>query len=77
MAMLAGFPDEAAARAAALIVACYERAGKVRVCGNGDSAMETQHLVSDRGFPEAVRHILAAEKEGTPESAGEAASIGP
>ncbi len=45
--MLAGFPHEAAERAAALIVACYEGGGKVLVCGNGGSAMEAQHLVSE------------------------------
>ncbi len=46
-AMLAGFPEEAAREAAALIVRCYERGGKVLVCGNGGSAMEAQHLVSE------------------------------
>ncbi len=45
--MLAGFPVEAAGRAAALIVACYERGGKVLACGNGGSAMEAQHLVAE------------------------------
>ncbi len=45
--MLAGFPHEAAERAAALVVRCYERGGKVLVCGNGGSAMEAQHLASE------------------------------
>ena len=45
--MLAGFPTEAAGRAASLIVACYERGGKVLACGNGGSAMEAQHLVAE------------------------------
>jgi D,D-heptose 1,7-bisphosphate phosphatase len=45
--MLAGFPTEAARRAASLIVACYERGGKVLACGNGGSAMEAQHLVAE------------------------------
>ncbi|MCA1731135.1 MAG: HAD-IIIA family hydrolase [Actinobacteria bacterium] len=45
--MLAGFPCEAAGRAAGLIVACYERGGKVLTCGNGGSAMEAQHLVAE------------------------------
>ena len=45
--MLAGFPVEAARGVAALIVACYERGGKVFACGNGGSAMEAQHLVAE------------------------------
>ena len=45
--MLAGFPVEAAGRAAALIVSCYERGGKVLACGNGGSAAEAQHLVTE------------------------------
>jgi D,D-heptose 1,7-bisphosphate phosphatase len=45
--MLASFPAEAAGRVAALIVACYERGGKVFACGNGGSAMEAQHLVAE------------------------------
>jgi histidinol-phosphate phosphatase family protein len=45
--MLAGFPTGAAKEAAALIVACYERGGKVLACGNGGSAAEAQHLVTE------------------------------
>ncbi|MDQ4083070.1 MAG: SIS domain-containing protein, partial [Actinomycetota bacterium] len=45
--MLAGFPVEAAGKAAALVTACYERGGKVLACGNGGSAMEAQHLVAE------------------------------
>ena len=45
--MLAGFPAGAAKEAAALIVACYERGGKVLACGNGGSAAEAQHLVTE------------------------------
>ncbi|MDQ3965689.1 MAG: HAD-IIIA family hydrolase [Actinomycetota bacterium] len=45
--MLAGFPVEAAGKAAAVIAACYERGGKVLACGNGGSAMEAQHLVAE------------------------------
>src|SRR5918912_41503 len=45
--VLAGFPIEAAGKAAALIVGCYERGGKVLACGNGGSAMEAQHLVAE------------------------------
>lgn len=45
--MLAGFPIEAAGRAAAEICACYERGGKVLACGNGGSATEAQHLVAE------------------------------
>ncbi len=45
--MLAGFPVEAAVKAASLIVDCYERGGKVLACGNGGSAMEAQHLVAE------------------------------
>ena len=45
--MLAGFPAEAAGKAAAVIAACYERGGKVLACGNGGSAMEAQHLVAE------------------------------
>ena len=45
--MLAGFPIEAAGKAAALIVGCYESGGKVLACGNGGSAMEAQHLVAE------------------------------
>ncbi len=45
--MLAAFPTEAAGRAAALVTACYEQGGKVLACGNGGSAMEAQHLVSE------------------------------
>jgi D,D-heptose 1,7-bisphosphate phosphatase len=45
--MLAGFPSGAAKEAAALIVACYERRGKVLACGNGGSAAEAQHLVTE------------------------------
>lgn len=45
--MLAGFPSGAAKEAAALIVACYERGGKVLACGNGGSAAEAQHLVTE------------------------------
>ena len=45
--MLAGFPAEAAGKAAATIAACYERGGKVLACGNGGSAMEAQHLVAE------------------------------
>ncbi len=45
--MLAGFPAETAEQAAAAIVACYERGGKVLACGNGGSATEAQHLVAE------------------------------
>jgi len=45
--MLASFPTSAAKEAAALIVACYERGGKVLACGNGGSAAEAQHLVTE------------------------------
>src|SRR5918912_2769232 len=45
--MLAGFPAEDAGKAAAVIVTCYERGGKVLACGNGGSAMEAQHLVAE------------------------------
>ncbi len=45
--MLAGFPAEAAGKAAAAIAACYERGGKVLACGNGGSATEAQHLVAE------------------------------
>src|ERR671921_2768763 len=45
--MLAGFPTGAAKEAAALIVVCYERGGKVLACGNGGSAAEAQHLVTE------------------------------
>src|ERR671921_1264245 len=45
--MLAGFPTGAAKEAAALIVVCYERGGKVLACGNGGSASEAQHLVTE------------------------------
>src|SRR5919112_5839113 len=45
--MLAGFPTDAAKEAAALVVACYERGGKVLACGNGGSATEAQHLVTE------------------------------
>jgi D-sedoheptulose 7-phosphate isomerase len=45
--MLAGFPTGAAKEAAALIVACYKRGGKVLACGNGGSAAEAQHLVTE------------------------------
>ena len=45
--MLAGFPTGAAKEAAALVLACYERGGKVLACGNGGSAAEAQHLVTE------------------------------
>ncbi|MBV9453835.1 MAG: SIS domain-containing protein, partial [Rubrobacter sp.] len=45
--MLECFPAEDAGKAAAVIVACYERGGKVLACGNGGSAMEAQHLVAE------------------------------
>jgi D,D-heptose 1,7-bisphosphate phosphatase len=45
--MLACFPAEDARKAAAVIIACYERGGKVLACGNGGSAMEAQHLVAE------------------------------
>jgi D,D-heptose 1,7-bisphosphate phosphatase len=45
--MLAGFPVEAARKAASVICACYERGGKVLACGNGGSATEAQHLVAE------------------------------
>jgi D,D-heptose 1,7-bisphosphate phosphatase len=45
--MLADFPAEAAEKAAALVITCYERGGKVLACGNGGSAMEAQHLVAE------------------------------
>jgi D,D-heptose 1,7-bisphosphate phosphatase len=45
--MLAGFPAGAAGRAADVISACYERGGKVLACGNGGSAAEAQHLVTE------------------------------
>ncbi|HZC19902.1 MAG TPA: HAD-IIIA family hydrolase [Rubrobacteraceae bacterium] len=45
--MLLSFPDEAAGKAAASVVTCYERGGKVLACGNGGSAMEAQHLVAE------------------------------
>jgi len=45
--MLAGFPIGAAKEAASLILACYERGGKVLACGNGGSAAEAQHLVTE------------------------------
>jgi D-sedoheptulose 7-phosphate isomerase len=45
--MLGGFPAGAAGRAVALIVACFERGGKVLACGNGGSAAEAQHLVTE------------------------------
>ena len=45
--MLGDFPAEAAGRAASLIAACYERGGKVLACGNGGSAAEAQHLVTE------------------------------
>ncbi len=45
--MLVGFPVEAAGEAAAVISACYERGGKVLACGNGGSAAEAQHLVTE------------------------------
>jgi D,D-heptose 1,7-bisphosphate phosphatase len=45
--MLADFPTGAAKEAAALIFACYERGGKVLACGNGGSAAEAQHLVTE------------------------------
>ncbi len=45
--MLASFPTGAAEEAAAVVVACYERGGKVLACGNGGSAAEAQHLVTE------------------------------
>ena len=45
--MLASFPAETAGRAAAVVSACYERGGKVLACGNGGSASEAQHLVTE------------------------------
>src|SRR5919112_152545 len=45
--MLASFPTETAGRAAAVVSACYERGGKVLACGNGGSASEAQHLVTE------------------------------
>ena len=45
--MLADFPVRTAGRAAAVISACYERGGKVLACGNGGSAAEAQHLVTE------------------------------
>ena len=45
--MLADFPYGGAEKAAALVTSCYERGGKVLVCGNGGSAMEAQHLVAE------------------------------
>ena len=45
--MLAGFPVQAAIKAASVISACYERGGKVLACGNGGSATEAQHLVAE------------------------------
>src|SRR5829696_1954929 len=45
--MLADFPAGTAGRAAAVISACYEHGGKVLACGNGGSAAEAQHLVTE------------------------------
>jgi D,D-heptose 1,7-bisphosphate phosphatase len=45
--MLADFPTRTAGRAAAVISTCYERGGKVLACGNGGSAAEAQHLVTE------------------------------
>jgi histidinol-phosphate phosphatase family protein len=45
--MLAGFPAETAGSAAAVVSACYERGSKVLACGNGGSASEAQHLVTE------------------------------
>jgi D-sedoheptulose 7-phosphate isomerase len=52
-----------------LLEACFERGGKVMVCGNGGSAADCEHLVGElmKGFlsrrplPAAARERLAAE----------------
>jgi len=59
--LLERFPNGAAARGAGEIVACYERGGKVLVCGNGGSAMEAEHLAGELvGKLERVRASLPA-----------------
>jgi D,D-heptose 1,7-bisphosphate phosphatase len=59
--LLERFPVEDARRAAEVMIACYERGGKVLACGNGGSAMEAEHLVGELvGKMERVRAPLPA-----------------
>ncbi len=52
--------------ACSLIVDCYEKGGKVLVCGNGGSAADSSHIVAElmkgflkkRGLPEEIRASL-------------------
>ena len=44
--------DAEVAQAIAALIACYEREGKLLVCGNGGSAADAEHIVGEmmKGF---------------------------
>lgn len=44
--------DEAVARTIAALISCYQRQGKLLVCGNGGSAADAEHIVGEmmKGF---------------------------
>ena len=53
--------DAEVAQAIAALITCYEREGKLLVCGNGGSAADAEHIVvNDEGF--AARGLSDTDK---------------
>ena len=75
MSRLAGC-DTKVAEAIAALINCYERGGKLLVCGNGGSAADSEHVVCEmmKGFC-LPRHLSDADKAKLASVAGDDTSL--